>query len=82
MDPFTLALVNLFAVLGVLTVGAALSLAPIRVTRALNEWFAVVPAVQAGQRLRLAAIRFCGVALVVLGTTFFGRAVAFAGRVV
>jgi hypothetical protein len=80
MDPFTLALINLGAAFGIIGVGVALLAAPIRVTRALNDWFAIVPAVAAQQRFRVAVVRLCGASLVFLGLIFAGRAITFAGR--
>jgi len=64
MDPVILACVGI-TVAALLTVGAALLVAPARCTRAVNEWYVVIPAVAATNPVGLLVCRAAGVGLVI-----------------
>ena len=51
------------AAAAIVALGVALLVAPVRATRALNEWYLVPPAIQPGQRIGLAVCRLIGLGL-------------------
>jgi hypothetical protein len=77
MDPFSIGALYLAAGLAVIAVGGALLVAPGRSSRALNDWFAVVPAVARGQWPKALVFRGVGVGLIVYGAVLAGRAISF-----
>jgi hypothetical protein len=61
------------AALAIVALGGALTVSPVRSTRALHEWYIVPPEVRPGQRVGLLECRMVGVALLVGGATFAAR---------
>jgi hypothetical protein len=66
VDPVILGCVGV-AVLGMVALGAALLMDPARCTRALNEWYVIVPAVATTNRIGLLVCRTAGAGLIVGG---------------
>jgi hypothetical protein len=63
VDPVILGCVGI-AALGMVALGAALLMDPARCTRALNEWYVIVPAVGATNRIGLLVCRAAGAGLI------------------